>query len=175
MPHINSFHNEFIEHVRAGSPCIWVQTTEQLHLDKLLTDCATKLGCQVREWNLGYGWVRFNNKQPLLPLEPGQTPSLAQDLAGLRDEDLDGLLIVIKNAQLALEHDKTAVARIQLLLHRIQRQLEGRAAVVLVGEHLDIGVEIDSAVLAQHMTPPRFANHIARRVIAWLLAHHVGP
>jgi len=152
MLHVNSFQNEFIEHVRAGSPCLWVQTTEQLHLDQLLTDCATELGRQLREWNLGYGWVRFNNKQPLLPLEPGQTPSLAQALAGLRDEDLDGLLIVIKNAQLALEQDKTAVARMQLLLHRIQRQYEGRAAVVLVGEHFDIPLDI--ATLTTHLQLP---------------------
>lgn len=144
MSCLNNFQNELIEHIRAGSPCLWVRTTEQLRLDQLLTDCAIELGCQLREWNLGYGWVRFNNKQPLLPLESGQTPSLAQALPDLRDEDLDGLLIVIKNARLALEHDKTAVARLQLLLHRIQRQHEGRAAVVLVSEHLELPQDIET-------------------------------
>lgn len=144
MSCLNDFQNELIEHIRAGSPCLWVQTTEQLRLDQLLTDCAIDLGCQLREWNLGYGWVRFNNKQPLLPLEPGQTPLLAQALTDLRDEDLDDLLIVIKNARLALEHDRTAVARLQLLLHRIQRQHQGRAAVVLVSEQLDLPQDIET-------------------------------
>jgi SpoVK/Ycf46/Vps4 family AAA+-type ATPase len=144
MSCLNNFQNNLIDHIRAGGSCFCVQTAEQLRLDRLLSDCAKVMCSQLREWNLGYGWVGFVNKQPLKPLDSGQTPSLAQALSDLRDEDLDGWLIVIKNARLALEHDKTAISRLQLLLHRILRHHEGRAAVILVSEHLDLPQEIEA-------------------------------
>ena len=122
MPCQDTFQSDFIAHIRAGSPCLWVATPEELRLDQVMSDCAKAMNCQLREWNHGYGWVNFANKQPLVMLELGQAPSLAQAMADLRDEDLDERLIVIKNARLALENDKTAIARLQLLLHRIQRQ-----------------------------------------------------
>lgn len=142
--HMNEFQSELLEHLRAGSPCLWVSTTEQLRLDQLLTACARALDFRLREWNLGDGWVDFKNKLPLIPLERDQTPSLAQALADLRDEDLEDQLVVIKNVRPALERDPVAVARLQLLLHRIQRQHEGRAAIVLVSEHLEIPPDIEA-------------------------------
>ena len=144
MPCQDTFQSDFIAHIRAGSPCLWVATPEELRLDQVMSDCAKAMNCQLREWNYGYGWVNFANKQPLVMLELGQTPSLAQAMSDLRDEDLDERLIVIKNARLALENDKTATARLQLLLHRIQRQHAGRAAVILVSDKLELPQEIET-------------------------------
>ena len=89
MPCQDTFQSDFIAHIRAGSPCLWVATPEELRLDQVMSDCAKAMNCQLREWNYGYGWVNFANKQPLVMLELGQTPSLAQAMSDLREEDLD--------------------------------------------------------------------------------------
>ena len=62
MPCQDTFQSDFIAHIRAGSPCLWVATPEELRLDQVMSDCAKAMNCQLREWNYGYGWVNFAMK-----------------------------------------------------------------------------------------------------------------
>jgi SpoVK/Ycf46/Vps4 family AAA+-type ATPase len=140
-----SFNQRFKTHLLAGCPGVFIQSGEEARVDQLLTELAAGLGLHVKEWNLGYGWVKFDNKQPIRELAPRET-DLAHCLPLLLDDDLDSKLIVIKNAKLALENNNMAVARLKQLLNRIQRHHKTKSAVVLVSESLSIPAEIEAQI-----------------------------
>lgn len=142
---LTSLQEQFKQHFLAGSPALYIQSAEEARVDQLLSAIASSLGLRAREWNLGYGWVEFNTKQPVLASLEGNT-SLAACLPALQDQVLDGKLYVIKNAGLALQNDQLALVRLKQLLNRIQRHHAGRCAVVLVSQALAIPAEIESQV-----------------------------
>jgi ATP-dependent 26S proteasome regulatory subunit len=138
--------------VRAGWPGILVQSAEEGRVDRLLQQVADGSGMTLLEWNLGYGWVRFNNKQPLGAA--GSDTRLASCLPAMQDEDLDGKLLVIKGAALALDNDVLAVARLRQLLNRVERHHRGRCTVVLLAERITLAAEIEPLVAVMALALP---------------------
>lgn len=133
-------------HLLAGCPGLFIQSGEESRVDQLLAELAKVLKLHVIEWNLGYGWVNFDNKSPIKPdIKAGET-DLAYCLPSLQDDDLENKIIVIKNAKLALENNSLAIARLKQLLNRIQRHHSSKAAVVLVSESLQIPAEIEAQI-----------------------------
>ena len=139
--------------VRAGWPGVLIHSAEDARVDRILAGVASDLGLTATEWNLGYGWVRADNKQPLRTPGSGDT-SLAACLPDLLDEDLDGKLLVIKDAALALEQERLAVARLRQLLNRIERHHRARCAVVLVSERTILPSEIEPLVALMPLPLP---------------------
>ena len=130
-------------HLIAGYPGFYIQSSEEARVDGILSAVGARLHLHVMEWNLAYGWVDFQNKQPRT-VDAGT--DLAQCLPSLADEDLDGKLIVIKGAKSALENQPLAIARLKQLLNRIQRHHRGKCAVVLMGESLFIPPQIEAQI-----------------------------
>lgn len=142
---------QFAARFAAGSPGFYVNTQEEARLDGFLAEIATVHGLHILEWNLGLGPVRFDNKQPL----DSNTlrPELAAFLEWLRlDSQYEKQLIVIKNARLALDNDRHAIAKLRQLLNLIERHHAGKAAVLLVSESLQPPQEIE-ALLTQLKLP----------------------
>lgn len=128
--------------IRAGSPCILIETAETERVDTCLEQLAHQQAFQIREWNLGYGWVSHSTQQSLQ--SSACASGLASGLALLVDDDLTNSLIVIKQAGLALAQDSVAIARLQLLLGRIQRHHIGQAAVILISEQIELPRAIET-------------------------------
>lgn len=135
-------------HVRAGSPAIFIQSGEEQRVDLILKKAANALGTKlVREWNLGHGWVRFDDKRPLDPDIATLKTDLEHQLLTLLDEDhLDHSLIVIKDAKAALDNNPLAAARLKQLLNRIERHHSGCCAVLLVAEAVCIPASLESQI-----------------------------
>lgn len=142
--------------IRAGWPGILVQSSEEPRVDRMVQQVAVSLGLAPTEWNLGYGWVRFRDKQPLS--SAADDTRLATCLPALLDEDLDGKLVVIKSAALALDQDALAVARLRQLLGRIERHHRGRCAVVFLSELASLSPDIDPLVALLHLPLPSRAE-----------------
>ncbi|MDL2198134.1 AAA family ATPase [Halopseudomonas aestusnigri] len=140
----------------AGYPGLYIHSAEEARVDVVLNDVATQLSLHPKEWNLGYGWVDFANKQPR-DSQQART-DLADSLPSLLDDDLDNKLFVIKDARSALENQPLAVARLKQLLNRIQRHHRGRAAVVLVSETLSIPPEIEAQITLLRLPLPQGAE-----------------
>lgn len=130
-------------HLNAGYPGFYIQSSEEARVDRILSQLGAEQQLHLLEWNLGYGWVNFQNKQPRASEAP---TDLAQCLPVLADEDLSHKLIVIKDAKSALENQPLAIARLKQLLNRIQRHHRGQCAVVLVGESLFIPPQIEAQI-----------------------------
>lgn len=134
---------QFSARFAAGSPGFYVNTQEEARLDVLLAEIATAHALHIQEWNLGLGPVRFDNKQPLDSAT--LRPELAAFLEWLRlDSQYESQLVVIKNARLALENDRHAIAKLRQLLNLIERHHAGKAAVLLVSESWQPPQEIEA-------------------------------
>lgn len=134
------------EHFLAGSPAIYIHSAEEARVDQLLVRLQERLGLRcIHEWNLGHGWVDFDNKQPLSDPDGGKT-ELEHALLKLLDADLERSLVLIKGARLALEHNSLATARLKQLLNRIERHHAGECSVVLVAEAVCIPAPIEAQV-----------------------------
>lgn len=140
-------------HVIAGYPGLYIHSSEEARVDTMLQDVASQLHLHPKEWNLGYGWVDFANKQPRG--SQGPKIDLAESLPSLLDDDLDHKLFIIKDARSALENQPLAVARLKQLLNRIQRHHRGKAAVVLVSETLHIPSQIEAQITLLPLPLPR--------------------
>lgn len=141
-----NFEVQLEEHFLAGAPAIYIQSAEEARVDKLLAQLQGRLKLKrVHEWNLGHGWVDFDNKQPLSNLDSSKT-ELEHALLALLDASLEQSLIVIKGARLALEHNTLAVARLKQLLNLIERHHIGECSVILVSEAVCIPTPIEAQV-----------------------------
>lgn len=149
-----TLHEQFKSHVQAGCPAVYIQSAEEQRVDQLLQAVAADLKLRVREWNLGYGWVDFEHKQPVLGGLTGASTELSACLPALQEEELDGKLIVLKNAGLALHNDALALVRLKQMLNRIQRHYQGRCIVVLVAPSLSIPAEIEAQVTLMPLPLP---------------------
>ncbi|MNU80891.1 ATP-dependent zinc metalloprotease FtsH [compost metagenome] len=148
-------------HLVAGYPGLFIQSGEESRVDAVVADVAADLQLYPKEWNLGYGWVDFFNKQPREYQE--QNTELAHSLPVLLDDDLNGKLIVIKDARSALEHQPLATARLKQLLNRIQRHHRAKAAVILVSETLHIPPSIEAQISLLPLVLPR-GDEIATQI-----------
>ncbi len=143
----HNFTQKLSTHLKAGCPGFYIQSGEESRVDTYLQSLQTDQGLHIMEWNLAYGWTGFATKQPLANPDLSKShPNLEQGLVKLLDEDLNGKLILLKNAKLALDNNSLAVARLQQLLNRIQRHHQGKAAVVLVSESLQLPSEIEAQI-----------------------------
>ncbi|WP_324730642.1 AAA family ATPase [Pseudomonas paeninsulae] len=141
-----NFEVKLEEHFLAGAPAIYIQSAEEARVDRLLIRLQGELGLKrIHEWNLGHGWVDFDNKRPLANPESGKT-ELEHALLALLDADLEQSLIVIKGARLALEHNTLAIARLKQLLNLIERHHAGECSVILVSEAVCIPASIEAQV-----------------------------
>ena len=141
-----NFEIKLEEHFLAGAPAIYIQSAEEARVDQLLIRLQDTLGLKrIHEWNLGHGWVDFDNKRPLGNPESGKT-ELEHALLALLDADLEQSLIVIKGARLALEHNTLAIARLKQLLNLIERHHAGECSVILVSEAVCIPAPIEAQV-----------------------------
>ncbi|BCV39500.1 AAA family ATPase [Shewanella algae] len=144
----NIFSEQLAEYINSGTACIFIQTSEDIRLDRLLEDMVETIGFHIIEWNLAYGWVDFGNKATNEAMNKvqsdGQILTLSQSLESLRHEELDYKLIVIKNAKSALEQDQYSRARLQFLINNIQRNHEGLCTVLLVSEYMQLPQEIEA-------------------------------
>ena len=140
-------------HILAGYPGLYLHSGEESRVDTLLQEISTELTLYPKEWNLGYGWVDFRNKQPRNT--QSQDTELAESLPSLLDDDLDGKLFIIKDARSALENQPLAVARLKQLLNRIQRHHRSKTVVVLVSETLHIPVQIESQITLLPLSLPQ--------------------
>ncbi|MFJ2677438.1 ATP-dependent zinc metalloprotease FtsH [Pseudomonas fluorescens] len=141
-----NFEIKLEEHFMAGAPAIYIQSAEEARVDQLLIRLQDTLGLKrIHEWNLGHGWVDFDNKRPLGNPESGKT-ELEHALLALLDADLEQSLIVIKGARLALEHNTLAIARLKQLLNLIERHHAGECSVILVSEAVCIPAPIEAQV-----------------------------
>lgn len=139
--------------ILGGSPGIYLHSSEEARVDQLLMRLQAECGLQrVHEWNLGHGWVRFTNKQPLQDM--AQDTALEHCLRTLPVDELENSLILIKGARLALENNPLAVARLKQLLNRIERHHSGECAVVLVAEAVHIPPHIEAQISLLHLPLP---------------------
>jgi len=150
----NDIFQKLEEHFLAGAPAIYVHSAEESRVDQLLVALKEKLGLRrIHEWNLGHGWVDFDNKRPLGNPANGGT-ELEHALPTLLDADLEQSLVLIKGARLALEHSALATARLKQLLNRIERHHAGECAVVLVAEAVCIPAPIEAQVALLNLPLP---------------------
>lgn len=144
---------ELDDQIRAGATGFYVQSAEERRLDDLLTDLCKQRSLRPLEWNRAYGWTRFENKQPMRE-EGARVYDLAAALEGMLDEALDGRLLIVRHAQLALEGNGIALARLKLLLDRLSRHHAGRAAVVLISERFDVPIELEALLMVYGLALP---------------------
>ncbi|ENS5605438.1 AAA family ATPase [Vibrio mimicus] len=123
--------NGIIEAIRSGVSGIQILGQDLNRIDEEIEAVATQLGFNVKEWNLGYGWVDFKTKRALAQ---EQDPSLFQDLKAIADDDPTGRIFVIQNAYSVLKDDIRAIARLQQELLRFKRHFKGQAAILLVSK-----------------------------------------
>ncbi|UZE59223.1 AAA family ATPase [Aeromonas veronii] len=145
--------NKIKSRLIAGYPGLFIQSGEEARVDEMLQEIASQLNMSPKEWNLGYGWVNFNNKQPHGHQE--ESTELANCLPILCHDELDGKLFIIKDARSALENQPLAVARLKQLLNRIQRHHRGKAAVVLVSETQHIPSQLEAQITLLPLPLPR--------------------
>lgn len=145
--------NKIKSRLIAGYPGLFIQSGEEARVDEMLQEIASQLNMSPKEWNLGYGWVNFNNKQPHGYQE--ESTELANCLPILCHDELDGKLFIIKDARSALENQPLAVARLKQLLNRIQRHHRGKAAVVLVSETQHIPSQLEAQITLLPLPLPR--------------------
>jgi len=146
--------DELDRQIRAGATGFYIQSAEEGRLDGLLAQVCEMRALKPMEWNRAYGLCRFDTKQPLRE-EGDRAYELGQALERLLDEELDGRLIIIRHARLALEGNDVAVARLKLLLSRVTRHHAGRSAVVLIAERLDVPSELEAQLMVYGLALPR--------------------
>jgi len=145
---------EIKELILAGCPGVYLLTEEESRADRVVGKIVDELGFKVREWNQGYGWVDFNNKQPSKTTSDNDVVCLKTDLYKLVDLDLDENIIVLKNIGLAFETDKQTQARVQQLLNRIHRHHQGKACVIFVSESKHIPTELECLLTMIELSSP---------------------
>src|SRR2546428_184687 len=120
---MSNLKQQFCQHVHAGSPAIYLVSTEEERVDDFIRDLVPALSMRrVQEWNMGHGWVKFDTKRPLASdLRSARTDLETCLLELLDDDELDGCLIVVKDTNQALEQNPLAAARLKQLLNRIER------------------------------------------------------
>jgi len=118
-----------IETIHSGMPGIHIQGQDFFRIDEGINSIAMQLEFEILEWNLGYGWVDFQTKQPL---DANDKISLYQNLTILSDSNPSKRLYVIKNICSTLKDDPKSVARLQQELLRIRHFFNGQSAIFFI-------------------------------------------
>lgn len=153
---MSNLKQQFCQHVHAGSPAIYLVSTEEERVDDFIRDLVPALSMRrVQEWNMGHGWVKFDTKRPLASdLRSARTDLETCLLELLDDDELDGCFIVVKDANQALEQNPLAAARLKQLLNRIERHHNAQCVVLLVGVAFAIPSSLESLVTLLNLPLP---------------------
>ncbi|MDQ7073580.1 MAG: hypothetical protein Q9O24_00030 [Gammaproteobacteria bacterium] len=116
-----------------------------------MAEVADKLKFEIREWNLGHGWVDFKNKRP--QSNAGIDINFCQNISELLDLNLNNTLIVLKNIDFVLKDD-AAIARLQQLLNRITKHYPEKSCILLIGANIKIPDTINSMVSIVDLNTP---------------------
>ncbi|MEI7375824.1 AAA family ATPase [Dickeya chrysanthemi] len=112
-------------------------------------------GFRLREWNLAWGWVDFDDRHPLVAASISAPPQAEQMLAGLLDDDLENTILVFRNIRTVLGSSPLVAARLQQLLLRIRRHHRGECCVVCVDDRVDIPSLIEPLITLVELPLPR--------------------
>lgn len=146
-----SIKSSVIDLIHSGIAGICIQTAEEFRADDIVAEVADKLKFEIKEWNLGHGWVDFKNKRPQSDTEVDI--NFCQNISELLDFDLDNKLIIFKNIDLVLKDD-AAIARLQQLLNRIKKHHSEKSCVLLIGANITIPDAITSMVSIIYLNLP---------------------
>ncbi|AFR03592.1 hypothetical protein PEC301653_32730 [Pectobacterium carotovorum subsp. carotovorum] len=141
--------------IRAGHAGFYLHSGEDDRIDSLLKAVAKETNFRLREWNLAWGWVDFNDRHPLVASGVTVPPQADQMLAGLLDDDLENTILVFRNIRTVLDSSPLVAARLQQLLLRIRRHHNGECCVVCVDDRVDIPSLIEPLITLVELPLPR--------------------
>lgn len=141
--------------IRAGHTGFYLHSGEDDRIDKLLNAVAKETDFRLREWNLAWGWVDFEDRHPLVASSNDLLPQADRMLAGLLDDDLENTVLVFRNIRTVLESSPLVVARLQQLLLRIRRHHSGECCVVCVDDRAEIPSLIEPLITLVELPLPR--------------------
>lgn len=141
--------------IHAGHAGFYLHSGEDDRIDTLLSAVAKETDFRLREWNLAWGWVDFNDRHPLVASGVTVTPQADQMLAGLLDDDLENTILVFRNIRTVLDSSPLVAARLQQLLLRIRRHHSGECCVICVDDRVDIPSLIEPLITLVELPLPR--------------------
>lgn len=141
--------------IRAGHAGFYLHSGEDDRIDTLLSAVAKETAFWLREWNLAWGWVDFDDRHPLVASGISAPPQADQMLAGLLDDDLENTILVFRNIRTVLDSSPLVAARLQQLLLRIRRHHSGECCVVCVDDRVDIPSLIEPLITLVELPLPR--------------------
>ena len=141
--------------IRAGHVGFYLHSGEDDRIDTLLNAVAKETHFRLREWNLAWGWVDFDDRHPLVASSSAVPPQADQMLAGLLDDNLENTILVFRNIRTVLDSSPLVVARLQQLLLRIHRHHSGECCVVCVDDRVDIPSLIEPLITLVELPLPR--------------------
>ena len=141
--------------IRAGHAGFYLHSGEDDRIDTLLSAVAKETAFRLREWNLAWGWVDFDDRHPLVAAGISAPPQADQMLAGLLDDDLENTILVFRNIRTVLDSSPLVAARLQQLLLRIRRHHSGECCVVCVDDRVDIPSLIEPLITLVELPLPR--------------------
>jgi len=143
---------EIIENIRTGIPGIHIVNSEYSRLDNLLLEIANTLKFKLKEWNLGFGQINSDDGQPIKNNDKNRT--IIEFLDDISSSGFDGKLIYIKNAKLALEGNKEAIAHLQQRMIQIQKYFKGKCSIIYTSEEKFIPPDLSPLVYYIEFSPP---------------------
>lgn len=141
--------------IRAGHAGFYLHSGEDDRIDTLLNTVAKETHFRLREWNLAWGWVDFDDRHPLVASSSLLPPQADQMLAGLLDDDLENTILVFRNIRTVLGSSPLVAARLQQLLLRIRRHHNGECCVICVDDRVDIPSLIEPLMTLVELPLPR--------------------
>jgi SpoVK/Ycf46/Vps4 family AAA+-type ATPase len=151
---------EIIENIKAGVPGIHIVSEEYLRLDNLVLKIADNFKFGVKEWSLGFGQINSDDGRRL-------NHTLTEFLDDVSGPALDGKLLYIKNAKLALEGNKECIAHLQQVLILIQKYYKGKSCILYTSEERFIPPELSPLVYFTEYAPPD-SNEITEIIQAYI-------
>jgi len=134
-------------YVESHHPILYLVTFEEASGDQLISNLAGDR--KVQEWNLARGFVRFDNKIPVL-----ECADLVTALEHWLDQDLAGQFLVIRDAHLALRDNPLAIARLKALVQRIVNEDRFAATIFLVSSQRYVPPELEQFITVFDQPPP---------------------
>lgn len=146
---------QLVTWINAGHTAFYLHSGEDDRVDTLLKSVSKETSFQVREWNLAWGWVDFENRHPLTASSYSVPPQADQMLAGLLDDDLENTILVFRNIRTVMDSSPLVTARLQQLLLRIRRHHSSECCVVCVDDRVDIPSLIEPLITLVELPLPR--------------------
>ena len=137
--------------VESHYPILYLVTFEEDRGDSLIRKLAgDDRKDKVQEWNMARGFVRFDNKAPMLT----DNKDLSAALDNWLDQELDNHFLIVRDAHLALRDNPLAVARLKALANRIIHEDSVTATVFLVSSQRYVPPELEQFITVFEQPPP---------------------